>query len=240
MTLADLLDSLVILRDQTATRTDQEEFRFLNFCLVNLMRSRSQLLQDLWVLYELNSPSGGYFVEIGACDGVHFSNSYLLETQFAWRGIAVEPSRFWYPGIHNNRSCAVDERCVWSESERTIMFNQASVPMHATIDSYSTSDMHAKSREDGRRYPVQTVSLNDLLAQHGAPRRIDYLSLDTEGSELDILAAFDFEAWDVRLITVEHNHTDRRDAIFDLLTSKGFRRKFDMISRVDDWYVKDV
>ncbi|HEX7947688.1 MAG TPA: FkbM family methyltransferase, partial [Phenylobacterium sp.] len=74
--------------------------------------------------------------------------------------------------------------------------------------------------------------------ERGAPRRIDYLSLDTEGSELDILAAFDFDAWDVRLITVEHNHTDRREAVFDLLTGKGYARKFESLSRVDDWYVK--
>jgi FkbM family methyltransferase len=237
MDMADLLDLLVGLRDSTSWRTDHPEFPFIHFCLEHLTRSKSQLLQELWVLYELGSPSGGYFVEVGACDGVHFSNSYLLEKQYAWAGIVVEPSRFWYPHLRANRTCAIDERCVWRETGAMVRFNEASTPMHATIDSYSDGDMHAESRRQGRRYPVETVSLNDLLRTWGARRRIDYLSLDTEGSELDILSAFDFDAYDVRLITVEHNHTGRRQAIFDLLTSRGFTRKFESLSRVDDWYV---
>lgn len=238
MDLADLLDMLVVVRDQTAVRTDHPEFPFVHFCLEHLTRSPSQLQQDLWVLYELGSPRGGYFVDVGAADGVMFSNSWLLETAYGWRGIAVEPARCWYPQLKQNRACVIDERCVWRETGASVRFNEASIAMHATIESYSEGDMHAQSRRGGRRYPVETVSLNDLLAERGAPRRIDYLSLDTEGSELDILAAFDFDAWDVRLITVEHNHTDRREAVFDLLTGKGYARKFESLSRVDDWYVK--
>jgi len=71
-----------------------------------------------------------------------------------------------------------------------------------------------------------------------APRRIDYLSIDTEGSELDILQALDFSAWEIRLLTVEHNHTPKRQAIHDFLASKGYRRKFETLSNVDDWYVR--
>ena len=118
------------------------------------------------------------------------------------------------------------------------LFNQPSIAAHSTIDSFSDVDLHAASRSDGLRYEVETVSLNDLLAFWNAPRRIDYLSIDTEGSELDILQHFDFAAYDVRLITVEHNHTAQRPLIHDLLTAKGFRRKFESLSNVDDWYVR--
>jgi hypothetical protein len=85
---------------------------------------------------------------------------------------------------------------------------------------------------------VTTVSLNDLLAHWNAPRRIDYLSIDTEGSELDILQALDFGAWEIRLMSVEHNHTPKRGEIHDFLASKGYRRKFETLSNVDDWYVR--
>jgi hypothetical protein len=88
-------------------------------------------------------------------------------------------------------------------------------------------------------YAVETVSLNDLLVQHDAPQQIDYLSVDTEGTEFRILAAFDFERWNVRLLTVEHNYdVSRRSAIGDLLDSQGFERVLPDLSMWEDWYVR--
>lgn len=86
---------------------------------------------------------------------------------------------------------------------------------------------------------MSTISLNDLLSRFEAPREIDYLSIDTEGSELDILSALDFDRWNIKLITVEHNRTPMRKGLFDLLTSKGYRRKLESISFMDDWYIRD-
>jgi hypothetical protein len=100
------------------------------------------------------------------------------------------------------------------------------------------SDRNAPHRVAGARYDVLSVSLDQLLADHGAPRRIDYLSVDTEGSEFDILNAFDFQRYDVRVIAVEHNYTQSRDKLHGLLTSKGYTRKFELLSCWDDWYVK--
>lgn len=238
MSFAEALEMLVALRDQTSKPSTDEQLAFINFCLANLTWSRSQFLQDLWVAYELKSRRGGFFVEFGGADGIKFSNSYALETHLDWNGVVAEPARVWHPAIRMNRNCFVDDRCVWIRSGETVTFNQPAIAAHSTIDSYSDSDMHGETRKDGLRYEVETVSLNDLLAHWRAPRRIDYLSIDTEGSELDILQHFDFEAYEVRLISVEHNHTDKRQPIHDFLVSKGYRRKFEKLSNVDDWYVR--
>jgi FkbM family methyltransferase len=239
MTLAAVLEMLVALRDATVGQPPpNEEFEFMGFCLERVSRSQAQILQDLWVAWELGSPRDGYFVEFGAADGRKYSNTWYLETELGWRGVLAEPARIWQPALARNRTCAIDRRCVWTETGRTLTFNQPAIAAHATIDAYSDSDSLADTRKDGLRYEVETVSLNDLLTHWDAPRRIDYLSIDTEGSELDILTAFDFDAWDVRLITVEHNHTPQRQGLFDLLTAKGYRRRFKHLSSVDDWYVK--
>ena len=80
-------------------------------------------------------------------------------------------------------------------------------PELATIVGYESNDGHRQARQDHTVVEVETVSLNDLLAQHDAPQEVDYISIDTEGSELDILAPFDFKRWNVTLFSVEHNAT---------------------------------
>jgi hypothetical protein len=87
-------------------------------------------------------------------------------------------------------------------------------------------------------YHVETVSLGDLLAQHKAPGQIDYLSIDTEGSELTILRALDFDRWRFHIITVEHNWVQSaRDGIHSLLTSHRYVRVLPECSLWDDWYI---
>jgi hypothetical protein len=87
---------------------------------------------------------------------------------------------------------------------------------------------------------VETVSLLDLLIQNQAPQKIDYLSIDTEGSELEILSNFDFQRFEVNVLTVEHNFVSiSREALYRHLTNHGFRRVCTPISRWDDWYVNE-
>ena len=64
------------------------------------------------------------------------------------------------------------------------------------------------------------------------------MNVDTEGSEYDILAAFDFERYDVRLLTIEHNYSANEQHITDLLRERGYRRVFPKLSRIDAWFVR--
>jgi FkbM family methyltransferase len=119
-----------------------------------------------------------------------------------------------------------------------LTFNETEVPELSTVDIFSGKDFHRKRRAVGEKYEVQTISLNDLLIKHQAPKYIDYLSIDTEGSEYEILKAFNFNEFSIQIITVEHNYSPQRELIFALLTSHGYKRKYENISEFDDWYVK--
>ena len=77
----------------------------------------------------------------------------------------------------------------------------------------------------------------DLLDVNNAPKNIEYLSIDTEGSELEILSAFDFSKYHIKVITVEHNFTNKRKSIYRLLSDNGFTRVFEEFSKYDDWYI---
>ena len=209
-----------------------------------LAATKSQLKQDLFVLSELELKRGGFFVEFGATNGVDINNTWLMEKQFGWNGILAEPSKHWHNDLFQNRSCYIDTKCVWSSTGQKLVFNEVNTqgaaygPELSTIDSFSSVDNHAGTRRFGQKYEVETISLMDLLSKYQAPRLIDYMSVDTEGSEFEILDHFDFDAYDVRIITVEHNYTPMREKLFELLVSKGYARKFESISQWDDWYVK--
>jgi FkbM family methyltransferase len=239
MTFQEALSMLIQFRDQIKQNAGNETASFLDFCVRNLDGTTSMNFQELFALFRLNRKTRGYFVEFGAGDGIDASNTYLLETRYEWTGIVAEPAKTRHDALRRNRNCAMDFRCVWSRSGETVMFNEPRLPDLSTIDVFSNSDQWASRREGGTKYPVETISLNDLLSQNHAPSRIDYLSIDTEGSELDILTAFDFDKYDVKVITVEHNFTPAREKIQSLLLSKGYVRKFEALSQYDDWYVKD-
>jgi len=203
-----------------------------------LRKSRSQFRQDLFVLSHLQFKENGYFVEFGATNGIDLSNSYLLETEFSWRGLLVEPAKSWHKSLRKNRPLAdIEEMCVWSESNHRLNFNESDFAELSTINSFSNVDIHARRRSLGSKYTVTSISLNDLLRKYNSPKHIDYLSIDTEGSEFEILKALDFNEFSFGVITVEHNFTDSRDNLYDLLSSNCYKRVFEEISGVDDWYV---
>jgi FkbM family methyltransferase len=202
-----------------------------------LPKAKSQILQDLFVLSQLEFKRNGFFVEFGACDGLCASNTFLLESDFGWDGILAEPAQVWHDSLRTHRRALVSTKCVWSHSGETLLFNQTDWAGLSTIASFSHADRWATERLNGFQYGVETISLNDLLSGAGAPDSMDYLSIDTEGSELRILEAFDFSRYRFSVITCEHNFTPAREAIAALLTRYGYVRQHEALSQFDDWYI---
>lgn len=234
---AELFAALLQYRD--GSESDSPDSRFLSYVLRKFELSNAQLFQDLFVLFMTNEQQSGYFVEFGATDGVTLSNSYQLESRYGWAGILAEPARCWHQALIKNRRCSIETSCVWTQSGETLDFNEVVDGELSTINEYSDRDGHRKSRQHRSTYPVQTISLNDLLEKYDAPRQIDYLSIDTEGSEFAILGELDFSRRDIRIITVEHNFMPVREDIFRLLMTNGYRRIFPRFSGWDDWYVHE-
>jgi FkbM family methyltransferase len=130
----------------------------------------------------------------------------------------------------------LDLRCVAARSGELVDFLTVQDPELSTIAAYAAQDHFATIRSRAPKISVETVALNDLLADHHAPPVIDYMSIDTEGSELDILSTFDFCRWKVRLFSIEHNHTKREHQLDTLMAWHGYRRVFAEFSQWDAWY----
>lgn len=201
--------------------------------------SYAQLQQDRWVLHELGEKRNGFFVEVGAFDGKHLSNTYMLEKEYGWTGLLAEPNPLMAAAIRANRSAPLCERPLGQTSgqEVTMLFVDKN-PQISAMEQHAFKDLHAELRKRHTRMKQKTISLNDLLESHGSPRQIDFISIDTEGSEPEILAGFDFGRYDVRLFAIEHNYTPAQNVIDDLMKSKGYERVYEEWSRFDAWYRK--
>jgi FkbM family methyltransferase len=166
------------------------------------VKSYAQAGQDEWVQSIIGD--SGYFVDVGAHDGIVHSNTYALE-QLGWTGICVEPNTEAYVLLYHNRNCRLEHTAA-SDHGGTLMFDGVRV------------------------YPgapdVPCARLVDLLERNGAPPVIDYLSIDVEGHELEVLAGMGFDRWHVRVATIEHNlylrGPEHRDAIRERMIGLGF------------------
>lgn len=236
MTIAQQKQQLYKLSSNEDSSLDLADTEAFKKALI--AQSPSQLGQDIWALGQHNFKRDGFFVEFGATDGVLLSNTYMLEKLFGWKGLCAEPNPKYFEKLQKNRQCVVANSCISATTGEEVEFIFADE--YGGIASYAAADSHANKRsayanEFGKAV-LQTISLHDFLVKHNAPRKVDFLSIDTEGSEFDILNTFPFDQWDIKCITVEHNYSEAREKIYKLLTNNGYERK---TVQFDDWYYRD-
>lgn len=198
------------------------------------LQSHSQLGADRWVLEKCPAGYKGFFADVGAADGFSISNTLLLEQQ-GWSGIAIDA----FPRNFEARpNTVVEQAVVAAEGGELVNFV---VPTHyrdfSGIERNLGKHRDALNQVETNRIVLQTQLLEDILKKHKAPSMIDYLNLDIEGSEFEVLRTFPFDKYRFRLITVEHNFEEpKRTMIHDLLAANGYVR--DREVQWDDWYIK--
>jgi len=151
------------------------------------MRSYSQAKQEDWVIEYFNEKREGYFLDIGALDGIQSNNTYVLEKKYKWAGLCVEPYYIHLPVLRATRENIV-EKGIYS-SKGSFKFSAAT----SGID------------KDGGTIVIPTITFRDLFKEYDVPEIIDYISLDVEGAEYEALKGFPFDTHISILWTIEHN-----------------------------------
>ncbi len=181
----------------------------------------------------------GIFVDIGANDGIAFSNTYFLE-QIGWNGLVIEPIPSVYEALVENRRCITINGCIAPRSGkgRFRVITGYSQMLSGLVDEYDPRHLKRIERElssNGGSYEdveVDCYKLDELLEKHGIAQ-VDYLSIDVEGAEFDILNSIDFAALRIDVVSVENNYLDAR--IPELLSARGF--EFHTRVGVDFFYI---
>jgi len=201
------------------------EVEFFEHLLQNFKNSQSEKFQDLFVDYIMKKKSG-FFIEFGCCDGLYLSNTFFLEKFRGWNGILIEPSKIYHSDLKKNRdNCKIDFRCVHSISNDYINF-------------FENKFQYNKKNTSNENYQVLTVSLNDIFIENKLIS-VDFLSIDTDGSEYEILSNFNFNKFKVNIFIVEHNYSSSRSKILNLMKKNNYVNIFNDISAHDDWFVRN-
>ena len=196
-----------------------------------LKDSYSQIGQDTNVINYFNHKKNGYFIDIGATDGIDINNTYLLEKKYGWKGICIEPQQSYWTNLNKNRNCIKDNSLLYSSEGLELEFSNAGVLGGIT----SQIDRHLQAKK-AEQVKLKTETLNNILNKYNAPKFIDYVSLDTEGSELEILKGIDFNKYKFGYLNIEHNYIEpRRTNIRKFLESKGY--KYYRQNDFDDDYI---
>jgi FkbM family methyltransferase len=188
----------------------------------------SQHKQDQFIYTHFfqDQPSG-VFIDIGAHDGVTINNTLFFEEK-GWKGICIEPMPAVFQQLQKNRKAICVHGCITAEPG-VAEFTQVTGYAEMLSGLTSKYDLAHQKRIDqeikqygGEKKILQIAcfNLNDLLAQHGFIH-IDYLSIDTEGGELEIVKSIDFEKYDIEAMSIENNYND--PAFNSFLSSKGYR-----------------
>jgi len=188
------------------------------------MKYYSQFEQDKTV-YEnyFQGKTDGYFVDIGAHDGVTFSNSKFFE-ELGWNGICVEPNPIIFKQLQSTRTSKCVQKAVGDKKNYAQFFQITKGPdmLSGLVDEFSQrgiKNIYNNLEDTESSFDYIDVEL-DLFENIVDFVEIDFLSIDTEGNELKILQTIDFDKYQIKVITVENNEYDNR--FINFLTSKGF------------------
>ena len=207
-----------------------------------LLKKRSILKKKYFGLNELDKKvskyidyDNGYFIELGANDGISQSNTLYFEKFRNWRGILIEPVKFKF------------DQCLKSRDKNNLFYNYACVSSEFKHDHveliYSnlrtvTSDKqnlieaknHIKSEDlniyqSHKKLKVEAKTLNYILKKSKAPKIIDFLSLDTEGYEIEVLKGVDFEEYFFKYILVESKN-------FELINNYLIKKNYELLDKL--------
>lgn len=203
----------------------------------------------LWQLF--GGRTSGFYIEVGAWNGVTFSNTYFLE-QMGWNGLLIEPlpDLFQDCVASRPRSRVIQAACTGPDQGPTVRFTR--VRGNEILSCVSPEPAHAKRcLDEGRQFEeieVPAITLDRLIVAErdrpwpGAPPwrpkagwQIDLVSIDVEGGEMDVLRGFNLERFKPKVLLVENNLPSGA-AVMEHLQRSGYRRFHRQV--INDFYAR--
>lgn len=175
----------------------------------------SQFGEDylLWLFF--NRKENGFFVEVGAFDGRYISTTYSFAQQ-GWTGICIEPNPVFFELLNENRkeSKCLNYACVGEENLSEISLNIDQTGLLSSLKDGSKLENEIKinlerqniSYNGINKVIVPSRTLNSIFDEFVPEKlNIDFISIDVEGVELEVLKGLDFERYRPNILIIENN-----------------------------------
>lgn len=197
--------------------------------------SQPNSAQDKYLNEEVfKGKRNGVFIDVGAHDGVTYSNTCFFERELGWDGICIEPIPAIFQKLEKNRNCVCIQGgiadsnskekflCVTSfdEAEYTEMLSG----LLNTYDPRHIKRIEAEIEKFGGKKEIIEIECYRLsyILEHHNIKHVDYLSIDVEGSEMKVLNSIDFSKVHIDVITIENNYGTKD--IENFLNARGYKR----------------
>ena len=193
------------------------------------IKIREELAEQFLIRQYLGMKTQGFFVEVGANNPFNLSQTWHL-AQEGWRGILVEPIPELCKELIAKRpdSVVVEMACGAPNAPATATFTVATDSGKSTL----SSEFLDKRSGVASLITVNVKPLNDILQEEGV-EQIDFVSIDVEGTQFDVLQGFDLQRWNPRLLLVE-------DHLLDTKTHKLILgQHYQLVKRTlfNNWYI---
>jgi FkbM family methyltransferase len=201
----------------------------------------SQIGQDEYYIKNIcKFRCNGFFLDIGAYDGIIGSNTYYLEKNLNWDGILIECNPLSAKKCKENRKSYICNKAIYEKTGDKIEFiipkgkeiigGKEQLSGIKNFIKKESAECFKESYEENEIILVDTININDLLQEKNI-NVINYMSLDVEGYEYEILKMFDFSKYKVEYMTIEHGQIpEYKNKIFTLMISKGYK-----LARENQW-----
>jgi len=207
---------------------------------MNKSSKYSQYNQDKFVDIYFKKKREGFFLDIGAHDGLSFSNTFFFEKERGWSGICIEPNPDVFQKLMQNRQSLNYNVCI-SDKEGSVIFRKIdgySEMLSGILEFMDQKHLDRINNEcikfGGTFEDIKIESKNiKTVLDINNLKKIDYLSIDTEGAECDIIKSIDFDKFNIEFMTVENNDSSYELRIY--LESKGYKC---IKSFTDDFFIK--
>ena len=198
----------------------------------------SQHGEDRYVESMFIGKTNGVCIEVGAYDGISISNTLFFEN-LGWKCLCIEPINSAYEACKKVRKEAI-QCCISSKDDADKEFTIFHLDTNLCAISSLEPDIrliqsHAHLISNRTTQMVKVRSLTSLLDEINYPTDIDFVSIDTENTELDVLKGINFSKYNIKVLLIENNFNE--PFCEDYLKSFGYRKVHRLA--VNDFYVKD-